>query len=152
MRAFLNAVAGMTAATIIAISLAGRSDAATIAFDFSGSSTTTVTVVGVAGGTMSFKLDLGPTDVSGNFNIEVFSGSSAVLASLSMAEVAGPAFDGITAKDHENITGRTDLQSEPLWNTAEWRVIGVNGDFPITLSINSVLASSLMRILCFRRY
>ena len=87
---------------------------------------------------MSFKLDLGPTDVTGNFHMDVFSGSSAALASLSMAGVAGPLFGGPTANVYENITGK-ELESEPLWNNAEWRVTGVNGEFPITLAIYSVL-------------
>jgi len=137
--AFRNAAALMSTVAIIAFHSFDQSNAAPLAFDFSGSTTTSVTITGTAGGTMSFTLDLGPTDVAGNFNIDIFNGSSAALASLYMAGLTGPTFGGVTANDYGNVTGRTDLQSEPLWNNAAWQVTIISGQLPVTLSIASVL-------------
>jgi hypothetical protein len=138
-RAFRNAAAWMVAVAVFALCTGAQSNAMTIGFDFSGSTTTSVTITSVTGGTMSFTLDLGATDVAGNFNIDTLTGSSVGTAPLYMAGVTGPTFGGITWNDYLDITGRRDLQSEPLWNNSAWQVTLGGGDFPVILSIKSVL-------------
>jgi hypothetical protein len=123
---------------------AGRSGNATpmpIAFDDTGTSTTTANVTGASGGTMSFSLAVGgllDLDSSNNFSLDVFNATGDVISSvnfLGLSQLAG-------SFDYGDTTAPANF---PLFDTTfydvmTWSVTVAPGDLsPLTLSIFSTL-------------
>jgi hypothetical protein len=123
---------------------AGRSGNATpmpIAFDDTGTSTTTVNVTGASGGTMLFSLAVGgllDLDSSNNFSLDVLNVASDVISSvnfLGLSQLAGP-FDYGDATAPAN----SPLFDFTFYDVMTWSVTVAPGDLsPLTLNIFSVL-------------
>jgi hypothetical protein len=123
---------------------AGRSGNATpmpLAFDDTGTSTTTVNVTGASGGTMLFSLAVGgllDLDSSNNFSLDVFNATGDVISSvnfLGLSQLAG-SFDYGDATAPAN----SPLFDITFYDVMTWSVTVAPGDLsPLTLSIFSTL-------------
>jgi hypothetical protein len=123
---------------------AGRSGNATpmpLAFDDTGTSTTTVNVTGASGGTMLFSLAVGgllDLDSSNNFSLDVFNATGDVISSvnfLGLSQLAG-SFDYGDATAPAN----SPLFDITFYDVMTWSVTVAPGDLsPLTLNIFSVL-------------
>ena len=129
------------AAGLLATGASGPGNAETIAFDHTGTVTTTVNVTGVTGGTMLFSLSVGgPLDLSGsnNFSLDVLNAASDAISSmnfLGLDQFAG-------SHDYGDATAPANSPrfEFEFFDLMTWSVAVAAGDLsPLALNIFSVL-------------